>query len=60
MSAGSNPGQLTAPVEGLINAIDTIVDHFGEDFRLFITPESANVMGGYKNYGGAWGVYLPI
>jgi GH18 family chitinase len=60
LNANSNPGELSAPVEGLISAIDKILTHFGKNFKLFMAPESANVMGGYKNYGGAWGVYLPI
>ncbi len=60
LSAGGNPAVLTAPVQGLITAVDKILAHFGSDFKLFIAPESANVMGGFKNYGGAWGVYLPI
>jgi chitinase len=60
LNAGISPGFPTAPVQGLIDAIDIILLHFGEDFKLFMAPESANVMGGFKNYGGAWGVYLPI
>ena len=60
LSALSNPADLSTSVQGLIDALDNILAHFGGDFKLFMAPESANVMGGYKTYGGAWGVYLPI
>ena len=44
----------------MIDALEIILDHFGSGFGLFLSPESANVMGGLHNYNGAWGVYLPV
>lgn len=50
----------TPKVVNLIEATQTIVDHFGSDFILTMAPETAYVQGGASSYGGPWGAYLPV
>jgi|GEM_PF-2557849 GH18 family chitinase len=60
LDAAGDPAAPTPATQGVIDALEIILDHFGSGFGLFLSPESANVMGGLHNYNGAWGVYLPV
>jgi chitinase len=44
----------------LIGAIRKIRSGFGTDFILSMAPETTAVQGGYRQYGGVWGSYLPV
>jgi chitinase len=44
----------------LIGAIRRIREDFGEGFILSMAPETTAVQGGYRQYGGVHGSYLPV
>ncbi|HEY1016590.1 MAG TPA: carbohydrate-binding protein [Herpetosiphonaceae bacterium] len=51
----------TSPqIVNLIAGSREIANSFGSDFILTMAPETAYVQGGYANYGGIWGGYLPL
>ena len=51
----------TPKVRNLISATKTIRNTIGADrFILSMAPETAFVQGGYGQYGGIWGAYLPV
>ena len=61
MTAGdtvSNPR--TPAIVNLIAATRAIKARFGAGFVLTMAPETAYVQGGYANFGGIWGAYLPL
>lgn len=65
-SLSLNPGDTdfknpTSPkIKHLISATKEILANFGSNFILSMAPETAYVQGGYANYGGVWGAYLPV
>ena len=51
----------TPKVVNLISATKEIRNNIGADqFILSMAPETAFVQGGYGQYGGIWGAYLPV
>ena len=51
----------TPKVRNLIAATKVIRNNVGADqFILSMAPETAYVQGGYGQYGGIWGAYLPV
>jgi len=50
----------TPKIVNLISALTEICDHYGPNFVLTAAPETQYVQGGYGNYGGAFGGYLPV
>ena len=50
----------TPVIVNLIDAINEIADHYGDNFIISMAPENPYVQGGKDNYGGIWGAYLPI
>lgn len=51
----------TSPqIVNLIGASRDIANSFGSGFMVTMAPETAYVQGGYANYGGIWGGYLPL
>ncbi len=50
----------TPKIVNLISALREIADAYGSSFILTAAPETQYVQGGYGNYGGAFGGYLPI
>ena len=64
-SLNMNPGDTVAnpqtpAIVNLISATRQIKSRFGSDFVLTMAPETAYVQGGYANFGGIWGAYLPL
>lgn len=47
-------------ITNLIGAIRTIQGRFGPGFIVTIAPETISVQGGYHDYDGVWGAYLPV
>lgn len=61
MTAGDTVQQAKTPaIVNLIDASKQLVARFGDDFILTMAPETAYVQGGYANFGGIWGAYLPL
>lgn len=61
MTAGDTVQQAKTPaIVNLIDATKQLVARFGDDFILTMAPETAYVQGGYANFGGIWGAYLPL
>ncbi|TQV67670.1 PKD domain-containing protein [Exilibacterium tricleocarpae] len=61
MTAGdtvTNPR--TPAIINLIDATRAIKARFGAGFVLTMAPETAYVQGGYANFAGIWGAYLPL
>ncbi|EAY30869.1 chitinase [Microscilla marina ATCC 23134] len=50
----------TPKVKNLISATRTLCNEFGDDFILSAAPEVQYLQGGFANYGGAFGGYLPV
>ena len=50
----------TPKIVHLVDAAKEIVEANGEDFLLTAAPETQYVLGGYGNYGSAFGGYLPV
>lgn len=50
----------TPAIVNLIEATRQIKARFGSGFVLTMAPETAYVQGGYANFGGIWGAYLPL
>ena len=50
----------TPAIVNLIEATRQIKARFGANFILTMAPETAYVQGGYANFGGIWGAYLPL
>jgi chitinase len=44
----------------LVGAIRKIRANFGTNFILSMAPETTTVQGGYRQYGGVWGSFLPV
>jgi chitinase len=44
----------------LIAAARKIKNNFSPDFIVSLAPETISVQGGYRQYRGAWGSYLPV
>ena len=61
MTAGDTIANAKTPaIVNMIQAVRTLKARFGEDFLLTMAPETAYVQGGYSNFGGIWGAYLPL
>jgi chitinase len=64
VTLGPNDSDYQNPVSPsitrLITAIRKIRSNFEADFILSMAPETRAVQGGYRQYGGVWGSYLPI
>lgn len=61
MTAGDTVQQAKTPaIVNLIDATKQLVARFGDGFILTMAPETAYVQGGYANFGGIWGAYLPL
>lgn len=45
---------------GLITGLDCVLGALPPNFQLTFAPETANLVGGITQYGGAWGNYLPL
>ena len=63
LQAGDNDyrNPTTPKVRNLIAATKAIRTNIGADqFVLSMAPETAFVQGGYGQYGGIWGAYLPV
>ncbi len=50
----------TPKIVNLISALREIAEYYGPSFILTAAPETQYVQGGYGNYGGAFGGYLPV
>ncbi|WP_211747456.1 glycosyl hydrolase family 18 protein [Paenibacillus sp. Marseille-Q4541] len=50
----------TPKIVNLINGVKAVKATFGANFMITAAPETAYVQGGYLNYGGPWGAYLPV
>ena len=50
----------TPRIKYMIEGINKICDHYGDDFWLTMAPEIAYVQGGITAFAGPWGAYLPI
>ena len=50
----------TPRIRNLIQACRDIASAFGSGFLLTMAPETAYVQGGFSQYGGIWGAYLPV
>lgn len=64
-SLNMNPGDTVAnpqtpAIVNLIEATRQLKARFGSNFILTMAPETAYVQGGYANFGGIWGAYLPL
>lgn len=62
MTAGDTVQEAKTPnIVHLIEATKAFEARFGTDnFILTMAPETAYVQGGYANFGGIWGAYLPL
>ncbi|MEW7278437.1 Ig-like domain-containing protein [Aquimarina sp. 2201CG1-2-11] len=63
LSSGDNDfrNPTTPKIINLINATKTIRNNIGPNrFTLSMAPETAFVQGGYSNYTGIFGAYLPV
>jgi chitinase len=50
----------TASIVNLIAALKELREHFGPQFMLTLVPEGTQMPGGYSDYGGQFGTYLPL
>jgi chitinase len=50
----------TPKIKNLIAATRTLCNEFGDNFILSAAPEVQYMQGGFANYGGAFGGYLPV
>ncbi len=50
----------TPAIVNLISATRSLKARFGSSFILTMAPETAYVQGGFANFGGIWGAYLPL
>lgn len=50
----------TPKIVNLINGVKAVKANFGANFMITAAPETAYVQGGFLNYGGPWGAYLPV
>ncbi|MBD8524590.1 PKD domain-containing protein [Pseudomarimonas arenosa] len=61
MNAGDTVANPQTPaIVNMISAIRSLKQRFGSGFLLTMAPETAYVQGGYANFGGIWGAYLPL
>lgn len=61
MTAGDKVQVAKTPaIVYMIEAVHALKARFGEDFILTMAPETAYVQGGFQNFGGIWGAYLPL
>ena len=61
MGAGDTVANPQTPaIVNLISATRSLKARFGSSFILTMAPETAYVQGGYANFGGIWGAYLPL
>jgi chitinase len=61
MNAGDTVANPQTPaIVNMISATRSLKARFGAGFILTMAPETAYVQGGYANFGGIWGAYLPL
>lgn len=61
MTAGDTVQNAKTPaIVNMIIAVKELKARFGEHFILTMAPETAYVQGGFQNFGGIWGAYLPL
>ncbi|MCL1965380.1 MAG: glycosyl hydrolase family 18 protein [Firmicutes bacterium] len=58
--ASGTPLQPEGPLNGLIEALDSVLAFLPQSFLLTMAPEVANLVGGITAYNGVWGNYLPL